>query len=192
MNNKYEMTNDFIEIGTRKLYRIKALKDFNDIKAGDIGGYIENESNLSHEGDAWVYGNAEVYGNAKVYGNARIYGDALVYGNARVYDDGGARCNYSIGDPFSAAAVVFTKYSEMFTPKLEKQSRMDIIKKVIFNDSDTIVFWSDGTKTVVKVADGEKFDPEKGLAMAISKHFFGDHGYYYDIFKKWLPKDQEK
>ena len=67
-----------------------------------------------------------------------------------------------------------------------------LIKKVIFNDPATIVFWYNGTKTVVKVADGEKFDPEKGLAMAISKHCFGDHGYYYDIFKKWLPKDQEK
>lgn len=60
------------------------------------------------------------------------------------------------------------------------------IIKVIFNDPATIVFWSDGTKTVVK-ADGEKFDPEKGLAMAISKKFLGNKGNYYREFEKWLP-----
>lgn len=55
--------------------------------------------------------------------------------------------------------------------------------KVIFNDPATIVFWSDGSKTVVK-ADGEKFDPEKGLAMAISKKFLGNKGNYYRKFEK--------
>lgn len=60
------------------------------------------------------------------------------------------------------------------------------IVKVIFNDPATIVFWSDGTKTVVK-ADGEKFDPEKGLAMAISKKFLGNKGNYYREFRIWLP-----
>ena len=60
------------------------------------------------------------------------------------------------------------------------------IVKVIFNDPATIVFWSDRSKTVVK-ADGEKFDPEKGLAMVISKKFLGNKGNYYREFKKWLP-----
>lgn len=62
------------------------------------------------------------------------------------------------------------------------------IKKVIFNDPATIVLWEDGTKTVVK-AEGEKFDPEKGLAMAISKKALGNKGNYYNTFTKWLPKD---
>ena len=62
------------------------------------------------------------------------------------------------------------------------------IKDVIFNDPATIVLWSDGDKTVVKVAEGEIFDPEKGLAMAISKKHFGNGGNYYNRFKKWLPK----
>ena len=62
------------------------------------------------------------------------------------------------------------------------------IEKVIFNPPATIVLWSDGTKTVVK-ADGEKFDPEKGLAMAISKKALGNKGNYYNTFTKWLPKD---
>lgn len=63
------------------------------------------------------------------------------------------------------------------------------IKNVIFNDPATIVFWSDGTKTVVK-CHGEDFDPEKGLAMAISKKIFGNNGGYYNIFKKFLPEKE--
>lgn len=61
-------------------------------------------------------------------------------------------------------------------------------KKVIFNDPATIVFWNDGTKTVVKAVD-EPFDPEKGLAMAISKKYLGNEGNYYNTFKKWLPEE---
>lgn len=73
-----------------QLYRIFALRDFADIKAGDKGGYIEKESNLSHDDTAWVSGNARVYGKAKVSdnawvsGNARLSGNATVTGNARV------------------------------------------------------------------------------------------------------------
>jgi len=59
------------------------------------------------------------------------------------------------------------------------------IENVIFNDPATIVFWDDGTKTVVK-ADDEPFDKEKGLAMAISKKFYGNKGKYFNEFKKWI------
>ena len=64
------------------------------------------------------------------------------------------------------------------------------IKKVIFNNPATIVFWSDGSKTVVK-AHLDDYDPEKGLAMAIAKKALGNEGNYYNVFKKWLPKDDE-
>ncbi len=60
---------------------------------------------------------------------------------------------------------------------------------MIFNDPATIVFWSDGTKTVVK-CEYEDFDPEKGFAMAIAKRAFGNQGNYYNIFKKWLSKEE--
>ena len=82
---KYEILKDeFIEFDGRKLYRIKALKDFHNVKEGEFGGYIESGRNLSHEGDAWVSGNARVFGSARVYGDARVSGNARVYGNAWV------------------------------------------------------------------------------------------------------------
>ena len=73
------------------LHRIKALVCIElgckTIKIGELGGWIEKEENLSHNGDAWVYGNARVYGDAWVSGDAEVYGDARVYGGARVYGD---------------------------------------------------------------------------------------------------------
>lgn len=71
-----------------------------------------------------------------------------------------------------------------------KNEMLDKIKNVIFNNPATIVFWVDGTKTVVK-CEHEEFDPEKGLAMAIVKKVMADnHSYYNEIFKKWLPKEE--
>ena len=69
--------------------------------------------------------------------------------------------------------------------------RIPEIKNVIFNDPATIVFWEDGTKTVVKCQDGDKFDPEKGLAMAIAKKAYGNKGNYCNKLKKWLPKEEQ-
>lgn len=71
------------------------------------------------------------------------------------------------------------------------QKAMSRIKNVIFNDPATIVFWNDGTKTVVKCGKDDTFDPEKGLAMAISKYFFDNAGYFNDVFKKWIPRKGE-
>lgn len=68
--------------------------------------------------------------------------------------------------------------------------RIPEIKNVIFNDPATIVFWEDGTKTVVKCQDGDEFDPEKGLAMAIAKKAYGNKGSYCNKLKKWLPKEE--
>ncbi len=92
------------------LHRIRAVSYFGSVKCGHMGGWIEKESNLSHEGNAWVHYNAMVYGDArvcgdacisgtaqifekarvfeeaKVFGNAKVYGEAWVYGDSLIYD----------------------------------------------------------------------------------------------------------
>lgn len=88
----------------------------------------------------------------------------------------------------------FNNYNEMYNYNKKKEKIMlkSSIVNVIFNDTATIVFWGDGTKTIVKCED-EAFDPEKGLAMAIAKYCLGSNatkGNYYDIFRKWLPKQE--
>ena len=65
------------------------------------------------------------------------------------------------------------------------------IKKVLYKNPATIVYWSDGSKTVVKCQREDTYNPEKGLAMAILKKINGNTGYYYNEFKKWLPKKGE-
>ena len=67
----------------------------------------------------------------------------------------------------------------------------DSIKDVIFHDPAVIVRWKNGTKTVVTCQEGDTFDKEKGLALAIIKHQFGDIGYYNTIFDKWLKEGRE-
>ena len=73
---KYELTTDTKVIFGRKLFRIKALMSFGDVKEGDLGGYIESENNLSHSGEAWVGGKARVDGEAYVGGEAYVDGEA--------------------------------------------------------------------------------------------------------------------
>lgn len=63
------------------------------------------------------------------------------------------------------------------------------IKKVYFNDPVTVVLWEDGTKTIVRAGEDDIYDHEKGLAMAIAKKALGNKGNYYEVFKKWLPKE---
>ena len=99
---KYRLTGNHINIGNRILYQIEALKDFGDVKAGDLGGYIESKENLSQYDNAWVYGDAQVLGNAQVFDNARVYGNACVFDNARVY---GNACVFGNAQVFDNARV---------------------------------------------------------------------------------------
>ena len=126
MDNKYELIPSDIE----GLFRIKALKDFNDVKKGDIGGYVEGEKNLSQLGDCWIYDNAKVYDNAEVCdnaqvcGKAKVYGNAYVFGNARVYGN----------------AYVFGNARVLYEAKICGDA-------IISSDKDYIVFknwWSSG------------------------------------------------
>ena len=90
---KYKLAKNTKEVNGITLFQIQSLKDFGNVKKGNIGGWIAKEDNLSQEGNAWVYGDAKVFSNAKVCGNAEVcgnawvFGDAKVAGNAKVYGD---------------------------------------------------------------------------------------------------------
>lgn len=91
---KYEFTDERNERG---LKRIRALVDIPGVcRAGDLGGFLESEGNLSQEGKCWVSGDAEVFGNsrvdqdalvtdeAQISGASLIQGRSLVMGNAQI------------------------------------------------------------------------------------------------------------
>ena len=81
---KYKFTGETKEVYGRTLHQIVCVTAFASVAAGEVGGYIEKEVNLSQDGNAWVSGNAKVSGDAKVFGDAEVFGNAKVSGNAKV------------------------------------------------------------------------------------------------------------
>ena len=85
---KFELTAEYVtNIFGKKLFRIKALVEFGNVKEGDLGGFVEKESNIDDDGNAWVSGNAQVFGNAKISGNAQVYGNACVAGSVQISEN---------------------------------------------------------------------------------------------------------
>lgn len=90
-----------------------------------------------------------------------------------------------------AIRYIVEKYSARYITEKYSDEKKPRITKVIFNDPATIVFWADDTKTVVKSDNKERYDPEKGLAMAISKKALGNQGNYYNEFRKWIVTEDQ-
>ena len=98
-NRKYEITNNTMEFEGRELHRIRALKNFADVEAGDLGGWVSNENNLSQEGCCWIYDEAKCMDNAKMYDNSRMcdssemrdssemHGNSEIYGECKMCDE---------------------------------------------------------------------------------------------------------
>ena len=92
----------------------------------------------------------------------------------------------TIGD-----ALYFDHKNRDYVSYSKKSRLIPDIKNVIFNPPATIIFWEDGTKTVVKCSEYDDFDPEKGMAMAISKKAIGEGNNYYPEIKKWIKKYED-
>lgn len=119
------------------------------------------------------------------------------------YDDVAKYRQNGISITKQAAKVLLNSIYDVHSKTLKEEIQMKApsksgcnpIKKVIFNDPATIVFWKDGTKTIVKCQEGAEFDPEKGLAMAISRHYLCDIcglERYDGVFKRYAPKEEKK
>lgn len=84
MEKKYILTEEAKEVGGHILHRIQAMRDFGGVQKGDLGGWVESEENLSHDGDCWIFDNGRVFGNGEVYGNGWVFDDGWVFGNAKI------------------------------------------------------------------------------------------------------------
>lgn len=98
MNKKYELTNESIEYLNRTLYRIRALRDFGDVKTGDLGGFVESERNLSHYGDCWIFNNAKAIDFSFVGENANLRHESMVKGFARILWNSEIHDKSAVGD----------------------------------------------------------------------------------------------
>lgn len=145
MDKKYEMTNKSTKHHGKLLYQIKALKDFRDIKAGDLGGFIEKEENLSHMGNCWIYNKAIVCGDAVIRNNAIICGDAIVQDNSIIQDDAIVQDSATIEEnsEISGNTIVFSG-SYMVNVKMYNNVNYNILNKFKpkTNSSLSIVYFN--------------------------------------------------
>lgn len=74
-NTKYRLTHEEWFYNGRNLHRIKALRSFGNVQAGDLGGWVESMDNLSHEGNCWIFDNSKVYGKACLRGNDELHNE---------------------------------------------------------------------------------------------------------------------
>lgn len=114
-----------------------------------------------------------------------------------IYWDKGHNC--FINKPYHRDALDNARYiaqarAMLNTAHAKEAAAMNaaVIKDAIFAPPATIVYWSDGTKTVVKCSEKDIFDPEKGLAMAIAKRCGGNKGSYYKEIHNWVEKRGKK
>lgn len=101
---KYEFTDEKVNYGNISYKRIIAVRDFKNVKAGDLGGLISSEDNLSHDGECWVYKNGKVYGNARIFEDAYVgdvdstYLPSTVFGNTKVFGKASVNRNSLVFD----------------------------------------------------------------------------------------------
>jgi len=86
LGRKYEITTEFKYYDGKKVYRIRALRDFDEVKAGDLGGYVDGYHNLSQEGHCWISQGAVVHERGYVSGNAWALDKTVVRNNAELKD----------------------------------------------------------------------------------------------------------
>ena len=144
MEKKYELIPSDIE----GLFRVKALKDFNNVKKGDIGGYIQSEINLSQLGDCWIYDNAKVYDNAIVCDNVQVWNNAQIYGYAVVVDNAKVCDNAEIGGKARIEGNAVIQGNAEVSGNARIWGNVDVSgDAIISSDKDYIVFknwWSSG------------------------------------------------
>ena len=123
---KYELTDETrAEYGVT-LHRIRALVDIvrYGIKAGDLGGWVEKESNLDQEHDAWVFDDARVCGNAWVFDDAWVSKTAhvLTVGPIGSRDDTTTffRAKFSAGFAISVCCGCFRGTVDEFRAKVKQ------------------------------------------------------------------------
>lgn len=151
--------------------RCVALRDFGNVKKGDVGGFVASEENLSHEGDCWVYDNAQVCDNAWVYDNARVFNNACVCGNAQVGGDAQVGGNAVVGGDAwvgGDAKIIFSIKSN--------------------NDFICLGFFGNNKRTVTinliekKIVCGCFYDTFDEFEKAVNERYRGG-GNYYTLIK---------
>ena len=161
---KYELTEETVTVHGKTLHRIKAVRGFESVQAGELGGYIEKEENLSHSDNAWVYGNAWVCDNAKVTGNAEVSGNAWVCDDVSVTGNAEISSNAEISNMrhFFVQGPIGSR-NGFVTFYRTKSNTIDVICGCF---SGSLQEFTDKVK---KTHEGNKYGKEYKLAVELAK-----------------------
>ena len=186
-NKKYEMLMDeenTIEWKGHTLHRIRALRDFGDIRKGDIGGFVENENNLSHKGNCWIYDDAKAMDNSIMYDNSRIcdkselHDDSRMYNYTRMYDYSELHNNSIMNDDSEMHDIskmygnsIMYDYSEMYGDS-ELNNKAKLYGKLISKVDDFIEIQNPQGRLVTCVRKGDKILYNVGCQKEINEETF--------------------
>ena len=95
---------------------------------------------------------------------------------------------YELWKSLNDSRKQYEKLEQDETLKAIQERNKDLRGRIVdvkFNGNRTIVFFRDGTKTIVACQEGDTFDKEKGLAMACMKRLFKDTNVFNDVLRKW-------
>ena len=136
---KYELTTEKTKHEGRTLYRIRALKNFSDVKAGDLGGFVESEKNLSQEGNCWIYDDSKVIGRSKIVGCSKVKSKSIV-------DNSTVMCSSKVKDSTIESSTVGANKSRVKNAKIDFNSEYITVAR-IGSRNDTL--------TAYRCANGE-------------------------------------
>ena len=132
-SKKYIFTGETIESNSVTLLQIKALRDFGDVKKGDMGGWIENEKNLSQEGDCWIGEGVKLHDNVRVYGDAQVMGNLSVCGSIYIGQQASVNAD---GIIMSSGSIIGQTLICSDSP--DKRINLNLFGSVDFTDRATI------------------------------------------------------
>ena len=204
MEKKYILTDEIRVFYGKILHRIQAVRDFDNVKTGNLGGWIEKEENLSHEGNCWIDDDAKVYDAALIHGNTQVYDNALVNGYAQVYDNaqiyGNAKVSGNVqiyGDAIICEEM-FVSYSKIDTDlrtdiaaSLRGQCNLLLIKNKVIaykivNRNLTSLFDENFVYKIGEIAEVK--NPDKSHVSCASGLHFSNLTYWDDNVQKYKDK----
>lgn len=181
-----KLTNRLKKTATNSLYGLRAERSWLDETVDEmlnrynpVTQMVETmRKNLVEEENKMIIENAKAIINGKTY-KVRDIRIKHEYGADPIAE---LTVDMHPFNQIPAAVVIHNTGVPTPPPKSKVKPIIPDIKHVIFNYPATIVFWDDGTKTVVKCKEGDQWDPHAGISAAISKKFFGNQ------VSKWVKK----
>lgn len=148
-NSKYELVKDdvkevtyntrYMTNQTATVYRIRALKNFGDVKAGDLGGYVSSQDNLGRSGTCWVHDDSVVAGTGKVMGNSQVRDHSFIYSGVHVRGDSVIRNSTVMNNESKTLKIVDETIENQVIGKRVVETNKEMVSENSIEDLDAML-----------------------------------------------------